>query len=104
MTQKAQSEIRRLTGYALCRRLRLVLSKKGIKMKTELQLADVARLLFCALGKYATETEKEAARLAFFVFSEQQAKKNSELRKTCETAFDAVKTAGVYHGAKDAGH
>jgi hypothetical protein len=72
-------------------------------MKTELQLAEVARLLFNALGKYATETEKEAARLAFFVFSEQQAKKNAEIRKTCETAFNAVKTAGVYHGAKDAG-
>ena len=73
-------------------------------MKTELQLAEVARLLFNALGKYATETEKEIARTAFVSFSEQQAKKNSELRKTCETAFDAVKTAGVYHGAKDAGH
>ena len=44
---------------------------------TELQLAEVARLLFNALGKYATETEKEIARTAFVSFSEQQAKKTA---------------------------
>ena len=50
-------------------------------MKTELQLAEVARLLFNALGKYATETEKEIARTAFVSFSEQQAKKTREYEK-----------------------
>jgi len=50
-------------------------------MKTELQLAEVARLLFNALGKYATETEKEIARTAFVSFSEQQAKKTREQEK-----------------------